>query len=167
MRFGTVKHIAPAMPALLFLAVFFAWPLIEIGRVSFATAAFGRGATPLTVLGDPAYLGILAFTCWQAALSTLLTLLAGLPIALAFARYRFAGQRFWRAVAVVPFVMPTVVVAAAFSALLGPRGAVNQLLQSLFGLEQPPIQLLGSLPLVLLAHVFYNVAVVIRVVGAF
>ncbi len=167
MRFGTVKHIAPAMPALLFLAVFFAWPLIEIGRVSFATAAFGRGATPLTVLGDPAYLGILAFTCWQAALSTLLTLLAGLPIALAFARYRFAGQRFWRAVAVVPFVMPTVVVAAAFSALLGPRGAVNQLLQSLFGLEQPPIQLLGSLPLVLLAHVFYNVAVVIRVVGGF
>jgi thiamine transport system permease protein len=167
MRFGTVKHIAPAMPALLFLAVFFAWPLIEIGRVSFATAAFGRGATPLTVLGDPAYLGILAFTCWQAAISTLLTLLAGLPIALAFARYRFAGQRFWRAVAVVPFVMPTVVVAAAFSALLGPRGAVNQLLQSLFGLEQPPIQLLGSLPLVLLAHVFYNVAVVIRVVGGF
>jgi thiamine transport system permease protein len=167
MRFGTVKHIAPAMPALLFLAVFFAWPLIEIGRVSFATAAFGRGATPLTVLGDPAYLGILAFTCWQAALSTLLTLLAGLPIALAFARYRFAGQRFWRAVAVVPFVMPTVVVAAAFSALLGPRGVVNQLLQALFGLEQPPIQLLGSLPLVLLAHVFYNVAVVIRVVGGF
>jgi thiamine transport system permease protein len=167
MRFGTVKHIAPAMPALLFLAVFFAWPLIEIGRVSFATATFGRGATPLTVLGDPAYLGILAFTCWQAALSTLLTLLAGLPIALAFARYRFAGQRFWRAVAVVPFVMPTVVVAAAFSALLGPRGVVNQLLQALFGLEQPPIQLLGSLPLVLLAHVFYNVAVVIRVVGGF
>jgi thiamine transport system permease protein len=32
---------------------------------------------------------------------------------------------------------------------------------------QPPIQLLGSLPLVLLAHVFYNVAVVIRVVGGF
>ena len=162
-----MKHVAPAMPALLFLAVFFAWPLVAIGQVSFTSGAFGRGATPLTVLQDPSYLGILAFTFWQAALSTLLTLLAGLPIALAFARYRFAGQRFWRTIAVVPFVMPTVVVAAAFSALLGPRGVVNQLLQSLFGLEQPPIQLLGSLPLVLLAHVFYNVSVVIRVVGGF
>ncbi len=162
-----MKHVAPAMPALLFLAVFFAWPLVAIGQVRFTSGAFGRGATPLTVLQDPAYLGILAFTFWQAALSTLLTLLAGLPIALAFARYRFAGQRVWRTIAVVPFVMPTVVVAAAFSALLGPRGVVNQLLQSLFGLEQPPIQLLGSLPLVLLAHVFYNVSVVIRVVGGF
>ncbi len=162
-----VKQIAPALPALLFLAVFFAWPLAEIGRIGFTPGAFGRGVTPLTVLLDPAYLGVAAFTFWQAALSTALTLLAGLPIALTFARYRFAGQGFWRAVAVVPFVMPTVVVAAAFSALLGPRGLVNQALQSLFGLEQPPIQLFGSLPFVLLAHVFYNVAVVIRLVGGF
>jgi thiamine transport system permease protein len=162
-----VKQIAPALPALSFLAVFFAWPLAEIGRISFTPSAFGRGATPLTVLLDPAYLGVVAFTFWQAALSTALTLLAGLPIALTFARYRFAGQGFWRAVAVVPFVMPTVVVAAAFSALLGPRGLVNQALLSLFSLEQPPIQLFGSLPFVLLAHVFYNVAVVIRLVGGF
>jgi len=162
-----LKQIAPAAPALLFLAVFFAWPLVEIGRVSFTPGAFGRGVTPLTVLRDPAYLSVALFTLWQAALSTALTLLAGLPIALAFARYRFAGQGFWRAAAVVPFVMPTVVVAAAFSALLGPRGLVNQMLQALFSLEQPPIQLFGSLPFVLLAHVFYNVAVVIRLVGGF
>jgi thiamine transport system permease protein len=158
---------ALAAPALLFLALFFAWPLIEIARVSFTPSEISRGATPLSVLRDPAHLRVLGFSLGQAALSTALTLLAGIPIAFAFARYRFPGQRLWRALAVVPFVMPTVVVAAAFSALLGPRGALNAALQSAFGLDQPPIQLLGTLPMILLAHVFYNVAVVIRLVGGF
>lgn len=119
------------------------------------------------MLSDPTHLRVVVFSIGQAALSTALTLLAGIPIAFAFARYRFPGQRLWRALAVVPFVMPTVVVAAAFSALLGPRGALNIALQSALGLDQPPIQLLGTLPMILLAHVFYNVAVVIRLVGGF
>jgi len=155
------------LPALLFLAVFFAWPLVEIVSVSFTVSQVSRGATPLAVLADPAHLDALWFSLWQATLSTLLTLLAGTPIAFAFARYRFVGQRVWRALAVVPFVMPTVVVAAAFSALLGPRGAINAALQALFDLDRPPIQLFGTLPMILLAHVFYNVAVVIRLVGGF
>lgn len=169
-RVRSRSAIAPfltAAPALLFLAVFFAWPLIEIARVSFTPSEIGRGATPLTVLRDPAHLRVLGFSAGQAALSTALTLLAGVPIALAFARYRFAGQRLWRALAMAPFVMPTVVVAAAFSALLGPRGVLNAALQAAFGLEQPPIQLMGTLPMILLAHVFYNVAVVLRLVGGF
>ncbi|MCS6846245.1 MAG: iron ABC transporter permease [Anaerolineae bacterium] len=163
----SILNLALAAPALLFLVLFFVWPLIEIARVSFTPSEISRGATPFSVLLDPAHLRVLWFSFWQAALSTALTLLAGIPIAFAFARYRFAGQRLWRALAVVPFVMPTVVVAAAFSALLGPRGALNAALQSALGLDQPPIQLLGTLPMILLAHVFYNVAVVIRLVGGF
>ncbi|MDW8351146.1 MAG: iron ABC transporter permease [Anaerolineae bacterium] len=164
---SAVFNLLLAAPALLFLAFFFAWPLIEIARVSFTPGEISRGATPLAVLSDPTHLRVVVFSMGQAALSTALTLLAGIPIAFAFARYRFPGQRLWRALAVVPFVMPTVVVAAAFSALLGPRGALNIALQSALGLDQPPIQLLGTLPMILLAHVFYNVAVVIRLVGGF
>ena len=156
-----------SLPALLFLAIFYVWPLVEIARVSFTPGDLSRGETPLTVLSDPGTLQVLRFSLWQAALSTLLTLLAGVPIAFAFARYRFTGQRLLRALAVVPFVMPTVVVAAAFSALLGPRGAINSALQSLLNISQPPIQLQGTLALILIAHVFYNVAVVIRIVGGF
>jgi len=155
------------LPALLFFAIFFAWPLVEIVSVSFTVSQVSRGTMPTAVLADPAHLGVLWFSLWQAALSTVLTLAAGTPIAFAFARYRFVGQRIWKALAGVPFVMPTVVVAAAFSALLGPRGAVNAALQALFDLDQPPIQLFGTLPMILLAHVFYNVAVVIRLVGGF
>lgn len=163
----SIASAALATPALLFLAVFFAWPLVEIARVSFTPGDLSRGATPLTVIRDPAHMNTLAFTAGQATLSTALTLLAGLPVAFAFARYHFAGQRLWRALAIVPFVMPTVVVAAAFGALLGPRGALNALMQAVFHLDQPPIRLQGTLTLILIAHVFYNVAVVIRIVGGF
>jgi ABC-type Fe3+ transport system permease subunit len=61
------------------------------------------------------------FTLWQATLSTLLTLAIGLPGAYAFSRLRFRGSALLRASVTVPFVLPTVVVAAAFLALLGPR----------------------------------------------
>ena len=165
--FFTSNFLLLTLPAFAFLAVFYVWPLVQIARVSFTPGDLSRGETPLTVLRDPATAQVLWFSVWQAALSTLLTLLAGVPIAFAFARYRFRGQRLLRALAVVPFVMPTVVVAAAFSALLGPRGGVNGLLQSLLNLSQPLIQLQGTLVLIRIAHVFYNVAVVIRIVGGF
>jgi len=163
----SILNLTLALPAVLFFALFFVWPLIEIGRVSFTPSEISRGETPLTVFRDPDYLQVLAFTLWQATLSTLLTLALGLPAAYAFARYRFAGQRIWRALAVVPFVMPTVVVAAAFSALLGPRGLLNTVLQSLFNLSQPPVLLLGTFGAILIAHAFYNVAVIMRLVGGF
>jgi thiamine transport system permease protein len=134
--------------------LFYVWPLIEIGRLSFTPGALSQGQSPVSALADPAILRVIAFTTWQAALSTVLTLLCGLPLAWVFARFRFAGQSIWRALATIPFVMPTVVVAAALTALLGPRGLL-------------PTQLIGSLEIILFAHVFYNVSVVLRIVGAF
>ncbi len=55
--------------------------------------------------------------------------------------------------------------AAGFNALLGPRGWVNLALMSLLGLNAPPINLLNTLAVILLAHVFYNTSIVIRMVG--
>ena len=167
LRQRTSRDALLAVPALIFLGVFFVWPLVQIARVSFTPGDLSRGETPLSVLHDPATAQVLVFSLEQAALSTLLTLLAGVPVAYTFARYRFTGKRLLRALAVVPFVMPTVVVAAAFSALVGPRGVVNTVLETALGLDQPPIRLQGTLALILMAHVFYNVAVVIRIVGGF
>ena len=56
-------------------------------------------------------------------------------------------------------MLPTVVVAAGFSALLGPRGLVHVLLPSL------SFNFIGTLPAILIAHVFYNTTIIIRVVG--
>lgn len=107
----------------------------------------------------------LFFTFWQAILSTLLTILVGFPAAYLMAKYKFIGKSFIRLLTTIPFIMPTVVVAAGFNALLGPNGWLNILLQNIFSLDQAPIQILNSLGAILLAHVFYNSTVFIRVVG--
>ncbi|MCA9938713.1 MAG: iron ABC transporter permease [Anaerolineales bacterium] len=149
-----------ALP-LLFLALFFFYPLVNILRLSLTVAA-------LQTFFARAYLWrVLWFTVWQAALSTLLTLLIGLPASYLFARYDFAGKHLLRALTTIPFVMPTVVVAAAFRALLGPSGPVNQSLMTLFRLSQPPLRLEQTLAIILLAHIFYNVTIVVRLVGGF
>ncbi|MDX1614845.1 MAG: hypothetical protein R3300_11085, partial [Candidatus Promineifilaceae bacterium] len=117
---------------LLFLAWFFFYPLINILGRSLSSDAFA------SLLARPYYLEIIWFTVWQALLSTLLTLLVGLPAAYLFARYAFPAKSLLRALVTVPFVLPTVVVATAFRALLGPSGPVNALLVAFFDLPQPP-----------------------------
>ncbi|MGW8377898.1 iron ABC transporter permease [Streptomyces sp. ODS28] len=144
-----------AVPAA-FFAVFFAYPVAAI---------VGRGLRPGghwelgrlgEVLGQPDILHVLWFTAWQAAASTGLTLALGLPAAYVFARLDFPGKNLLRAVITVPFVLPTVVVGSAFLALLGRGGLLD---------EWWGVRLDTSVWAILLAHVFLNVAVVIRTVG--
>jgi thiamine transport system permease protein len=147
--------------------LFYFYPLASLLRLGLAPG--GRlDLAPLAALAGDAYLWkVLAFTFWQAALSTLLTLIAGLPGAYLIARYTFRGKGLLRALASVPFVMPTLVVAAAFNALLGPRGWINLGLMALLGLRAPPLDVMNTLGAILLAHVFYNTTIVLRLVGDF
>ncbi len=146
----------------LFLAAFYFYPLAAILQTSFAS---GGGFAELFT--DAYYARVLLFTIFQAALSTLLTLIVALPAAYIFARYAFRGASILRALTTIPFLMPTIVVATAFSALFGPRGSVNLALMQLFRLDSPPIQILNTLWIILLAHTFYNFTIVLRIVGGF
>ena len=154
---GVIVLMAP----LVFLAAFFFYPLVNIFRLSITAVAV------VDLVERPYFRSILWFTFWQAGLSTLLTLIAGLPAAYLFAHYDFRGRSLLKALTTIPFVMPTVVVAAAFRALLGVNGPINQLLVALFDLERAPLRIEQTLTMILLAHVFYNVAVVVRLVGGF
>lgn len=155
-----------ALP-LLFFAVFFFYPLLRILHLSF----FPNGQLNLggivEQLAQPFLWKVLWFTIWQAAASTILTLLGGLPLAYIFARYHFPGKTLLRALTTVPFVMPTVVVAAAFTALVGNNGVINPWLRVAFSLDESPLQLMHTIWLILAAHVFYNVSVIVRTVGGF
>ncbi|MGW1885301.1 ABC transporter permease [Streptomyces sp. NPDC001970] len=142
-----------------FFAVFFAYPVTAIvGRGLGAEG--GGGAWQLgrigEVLGRPDVLDVVWFTVWQALASTGITLLLALPAAYVFARFDFPGKPLLRAVVTVPFVLPTVVVGTAFLALLGRGG----LLDELWG-----VRLDTTVWAILLAHVFFNYAVVVRTVG--
>lgn len=141
-----------------FLAVFFFLPFFRIIGLGLSWATFNASNLQLAAQ-------TLWFTAYQAVLSTLLTLLLGLPCAILFARYTFPGRSLLRALTAVPFMLPTVVVAAGFNALLGPRGWVNLGLMGLFNLGTPPISFVGTLAAILIAHVFYNTTIVIRIVG--
>jgi thiamine transport system permease protein len=149
---------------LAFLGLFYFYPLTSILLTSFQHGS-GGNLIFLEVLRSPITADILWFTVWQALLSTVLTLVVGLPGAYLLARFRFRGKTLLRALTGIPFVLPTIVVAAAFNALLGPNGWVNLGLQSLFSLDNPPIQFNHTLTAILVAHVFYNTTIVLRLVG--
>ena len=129
---------------LAFLALFFLYPLAAI----LDRGLRGTGDPPLDVLTDPLTREVVWFTVWQALASTLLTIALATPAAYVLGRYRFRGRGVVGAVVVVPFVLPTIVVALAFLAILPD------------GIER------GWAP-ILVAHAFFNVAVVVRIVGSF
>jgi len=123
-----------------FLAVFLAYPLgVLVARVGESSG------WPLLV--SSATWHVVPLAAVQAALSTILAVVVGLPIANVVSRYRFRGRSFAQAAVTVPFVLPTVVVALAFRSLLGP------------GVPQ-------GFALVVIAHAYVNLAVVVRIVGS-
>ncbi len=150
---------------LLFLLLFYFFPLISILRESFARAGTDFTAPFRTIFNSSGFRKVLGFTFYQATLSTLLTLCIGLPAAYLVARYRFRGKKLLMSLTAIPFVLPTVVVAAAFNALLGPSGWINYALMTIFDLSSPPIRVINSMGAILLAHIFYNTTIVLRMVG--
>ena len=153
-----------ALP-LAFVLLFLAYPLQSILRESlFGESASFHDLRPLW--RDSYYLQRLWFTAWQAGVSAVITLSLAMPCAYVFAHYDFRGKALLLAVVTIPFVLPTVVVAVAFSALLGPSGLANSALQQFPGVDSAPIDLSNGIWLILAAHVFYNVALAARMIGA-
>lgn len=121
-------------------AFLFAFLAIPLGNV----LAHSASPQALSAFTSGSTWSILVLSSVQAALSTMLSLAVGLPIAMALATTRFRGHAIAQALVTVPFVLPTVVVALAFKAIFGGEG----------------------LWLVIIAHAYINLAVVVRVVGA-
>lgn len=122
------------------LALFYVWPVANLVTTVVRPGAIGR-------IARQAGIGrVLWFTTWQALISTAATLIAGLGPAYFLARVRWRGRRLITAIVTVPFMLPTVVVGAAFSALL-------------------PDSLQPSVVAIIAAHVYFNIAVVVRVIG--
>ena len=129
-----------AMTPVLFIGVLYAWP---VSTLLWTTLRRGTSAvSPFDHVG-----GVVWFTAWQAAVSTVLTLVVAIVPTYVLARYRFPGRRLLLAATTVPFVLPTVVVGAAFIALL-------------------PSSWHGTAQAMIVAHVFFNIAVVVRLVGS-
>ncbi len=147
-----VRVLLAAVPVC-FGVVFFAYPVASIVLRGLRPDGSWDPAILGEVLAGGATWRVVWFTAWQAVVSTVLTLAVGLPGAWCFARLDFVGKRVIWALLVVPFVLPTVVVASAILGLVGPG--------SPFGTD-----LRSTIWAVLLGHVFFNYAVVVRTVGS-
>jgi len=108
-------------------------------------------------------MGLVEFTAYQAVLSTLASLALGLPLAYLLARFEFRGRKTLRSLTILPFVLPSIMVAVGFVATFGSNGTVNEVL-GLFGLGG--IDMTGTLGIIIVAHAFYNAPLVARIVAA-
>jgi len=138
----------------LVVGVFFVLPVSGmLARGFWPDGAFDPGGVG-EVLTRPRVARVAWFTVWSAGLATAIAVLLGLPVAFVLHRLALPGRRLIRAALLVPFVLPTVVVGVAFRLLLGEAGPLGFL-----GLDGTPVAIIAGL-------VFFNVAVVIRAVGA-
>jgi thiamine transport system permease protein len=143
---------------ILFLLVFFFQPFARIITLAYDSSAF-------TQKNFEVILSVAGFTFYQAILSTLLTFVLGLPSAILFSRFNFHGKSLLRALTAVPFMLPTVVVAAAFNSLFSQNELFSSLIPNHLIPNSSFILHPSSFSLILAAHMFYNTTIVIRIVG--
>ncbi len=143
-----------ALGPVLVLGVLFVLPVTGMVSQGFwVDDRFAPGEV-LQVLARPRVHRIAWFTLWSSGIATLVAITLGLPVAYALHRLALPGRTTLRAAMLVPFVLPTVVVGVAFRTLLGEGGPLGFL-----GLDGSPVAIVAGM-------VFFNVAVVIRAVGA-
>jgi multiple sugar transport system permease protein len=138
-------------PALLLLTAVVAWPLLRNLALSFFEVGLGRHLS-FTFVGldhyralavDPRFHRALGHTALFAVVSTALELVLGLAFALLL-HEPFRGRGAVRAAVLVPWVLPTAVMAMAWRFLFNDQyGAVNDLLLRL-GVLDAPINWLGE-----------------------
>ncbi|MDO5057924.1 MAG: iron ABC transporter permease [Lautropia sp.] len=132
---------------LLVLLLCFVWPVA-------AMLVRGLDSAALDVLTEARTWRITAVTLGLALAGTTASVLLGVPGAWVLYVARLPGQRLLRALATIPFVLPTVVVGIAFRFLLGHGGPYAGL-----GLDGSPVAIVAAM-------VFFNFSVVVRTVGA-
>jgi thiamine transport system permease protein len=136
-RTATIAFVVSA----LWLGVFF---VVPVGSM---LIGFVGVDDTLRVLDKASTWRIVWFSTWQATLSVLATFAIAVPVTWLIGRHEFPGRRALRAITTVGFLLPSVVVGAAFLAVL-------------------PREWHYTAWAVILAHAYFNVAVVVRVVGA-
>lgn len=153
------RHRQPVnLPPIVVIGLGLAAALIGAAALLFVLllAAGGEGnAPPWDYIGR-----VLGFTLYQALLSTLLSLLAAVPMTRALARQSdFPGRLLLVRLCALPMVIPTIVGIFGVVAVYGGNGYLAAAAQAA-GLDWRP-QLYG-LAGILIAHVFFNLPLAIR-----
>lgn len=152
-----MKHrwLLPALP-LLFLAVVLVAPVLRLLAEGLAPMVDAEPLRWFEVWQDDFLRWRVLWSLAQAAITCVLALLLGLPIAWVLARLDFPGRTLALRLLMLPFVVPTLVAALGVLALWGPRGVVGA------PLAAAGIELVDTPWLLLYGNLFFNLCVVVR-----
>ncbi len=149
-----------AVPALLWLTIFFLFPLLIIIFVSFLTLGPRSSVVfPLTLnnyrtIFNNIYFPVILNSIWIALLTTIICLLAGYPLAFFIStRKSKQTQQLALFLVILPFWTNFLVRTYAWRVILGNDGTINGILTSL-GLIQQPLTLLNTQFAVLVGLVY-------------
>lgn len=138
---------------IVFLSIFFVLPVGHLVGLGLFTNGRWTGSGFTELLEASRTGRVIANTLTQAFVGTVGSLILGLPGAYVLYCCRWPGRTLVRAIVVIPFVLPSVVVGIAFSSVFG-EGTI---LGALAGQRLP----------IWLALIFFNYALVVRIVGGF
>ena len=143
MKFSKIYTLGVSFVPTIFLMALVLAPLYALTRVD------GISEIAQTVFSDEFYRQRLTWTIFQAACTVFLTVLLGVPTAYSLARLEFVGRKWVIRLLMLPFIMPTLVVAMGVLALFGAQGWLWR------GWSDTAI-------LLLYGNVFFNLPVMIR-----
>ncbi len=117
-----------------------------------------------SIFFDPYLQRIARFTIWQAVLSSLLSVLFAIPVARAlYSEGRFPGRGLILRLFALPLALPALVTVLGITSIYGRNGFIAQLSQTLGYPVQPDIYGLTG---ILIAHVFFNMPLAVRLILA-
>ena len=135
-----------------FLALLFFLPVFEILK-----EASSYSLSPVReILSSARFWEITWFTIWQSLVSTFLSITFAFPAIYLFTKYEFKGKKVLRSLITIPFVLPTVVVGSAFTAVF-----------TRFNLDEGSINLRHTVWAILIAHIFFNASIAIRIISTY
>ena len=129
-------------------------PMLRLAAEGWGGSANGSADWSfITIWQDDFLKWRLVWSFTQAAVTCVLALIFGLPVAWVLARFEFSGRQWVLRLLMLPFVVPTLVAALGVLALWGPQGMLSQWLG---------IDLQDTPWLLLYGNLFFNLCLVIR-----
>ena len=149
-----------AFPALIVLVFLFVLPLY----FTFSKAFEGGFDTLKSVFTSPYSYRLVRFTVVESLLSAFISCLIALPFAAFYASYDFKLRKLTLTLSALSFTIPSILVVLGFVIFYGNNGVLNNMLKSIFSLEESPIRILYTFPAIILAHVYLNLPVAFNLI---
>ena len=152
-------------------AVFYSLPFLFILLAFYLPLAnlLISGVSPSSLINsfsESYFKSVFLFTLKQAFFSAFFSMIPGLIGAYILVNFNFPFKNIIKSITLVPFVLPSIIVVLGFVLLFGNNGLINSAAMKLFNLEKPPFLILYSFKAIILAHVFYNSPLFIRIVSS-